>query len=125
MEADMAIVLIVDDDAETTTLLENIIRMGGHEPHSVNESKHALKAVENIMPELILLDIMMAEVNGIALCKLIKSDPMIMHIPVVMISALSDEGTKRDAFNAGANDFIKKPIHPKSFLKQIEKTLNQ
>ncbi|RJP50077.1 MAG: response regulator [Anaerolineaceae bacterium] len=121
----MAKILIVDDDVETTTLLEGIIKMGGHEPHSINESKHALKAVEDTMPALILLDIMMAEINGIALCKLIKSDPAITHIPVVIISALSDEGTKKDASNAGANDFITKPIHPKNLLRRIEQILNE
>jgi DNA-binding response OmpR family regulator len=121
----MAKILIVDDDVETTKLLEGIIKMNGHEPYSINESRNALKITEDIMPDLILLDIMMAEINGIALCKLIKSDPIISHIPVVMVSALSDEGTKRDSFNAGANEFIKKPIIPKNFVQQINTLLKK
>ncbi|MDP1547960.1 MAG: response regulator [Anaerolineales bacterium] len=120
----MAKILIVDDDLETIELLSNIVKLGGHEPHSVNESRHALKAVETVMPDLILLDIMMAEITGIAICKLIKSDPNLSHIPVFMVSALSDEGTKRDAANAGANKFITKPILPRDFIQQINDTVN-
>lgn len=120
----MAKILIVDDDIETTNLLESIIKLNGHEPFSINESKNALEATKSILPDLILLDIMMAEINGIAICKFIKSDPAISHIPVVMVSALSDEGSKRDARNAGANAFITKPIAPNKFINEISSMLS-
>lgn len=120
----MAKILIVDDDIETTKLLEEIIKLNGHEPFSINESRNALKKTEDLLPDLVLLDIMMAEINGIALCKLMKSSPAISHIPVIMVSALNDEGTKRDSFNAGADEFITKPIIPKDFVKRINTALN-
>ena len=121
----MAKILIVDDDLETTKLFEGIIKTSGHEPFSIIESKNAIKAIEIFEPDLVLLDIMMAQINGIALCKLIKSDPKTTDIPIVMVSALNDEGTKRDSYNAGANDFIVKPIAPKSFLAQINSILDK
>lgn len=121
----MAKILIVDDDIETTSLLESIIKTYGHEPFSINESKHALESTKSLMPDLILLDIMMAEINGIAICKFIKSDSSISHIPVVMVSALGDEGTKRDAANAGANSFITKPIIPNKFMQEINTILEE
>lgn len=119
----MAKILIVDDDHETIKLLESIVRSKGHEPFSVSESKNAIKAVETIMPDIILLDIMMAEINGIAICKLIKSSPDLNHIPVVMVSALNDEGSKKDAYNAGANEFLTKPIYPNEFMRRINEML--
>lgn len=122
---EMANILIVDDDIETIKLIEGIIKTDGHKPFSVTESKNALEAVKSILPDLILLDIMMAEINGIAICKLIKSDPAISRIPVVMVSALGDEGTKRDAAKAGADAFITKPIFPKHFLQTIEGVLKR
>ncbi|MBL8063813.1 MAG: response regulator [Anaerolineales bacterium] len=121
----MAKILIVDDDLETIKLLESIVKMDGHEPFAIHESRNALKAVETIMPDLVLLDIMMAEINGIAICKLIRSDPKISHTKVIMVSALNDDGTKRDAANAGANQFITKPILPRIFLSQIKDVLEQ
>jgi two-component system cell cycle response regulator len=121
----MAKILIIDDDFETVKLLEAVTRMDGHEISSILESREAVKAVETYMPDLVLLDIMMPEISGIGVCKLIKSNPGTSHIKVIMVSALADDGTKRDALNAGADHFITKPILPRSFLIQINKVLDE
>jgi CheY-like chemotaxis protein len=119
----MAKIMIIDDDPETIKLLESIINMEGHETHAVEESKKAIHEVESYMPDLVLLDIMMPEINGIAVCKLIKSNSLTSHIKVMMVSALNDEGTRKDSFNAGANQFVTKPIHPSVFIQQIKALL--
>lgn len=119
----MSKILIVDDDAETTTLLSTLVRAMGHEPTSEIVSANAVHTARVVQPDLILLDIMMFEINGIELCKLFKSDPALAHVPVVMVSALSDEGSKKDSFNAGAVDFMTKPIHAKEFSKRINAIL--
>lgn len=119
----MAKILIVDDDHETATLLTGIVQANGHEAVSVNDSKNAISSAEDYHPDLILLDIMMAEINGIMLCKLIKSNPLLSNVPVMMVSALSDEGTKRDSANAGASGFVSKPIRMKDFAQQIDTVL--
>lgn len=115
----MAKILIIDDDVETTKLLESIVELDGHETDSVNESKKAIHVVESYMPDLVLLDIMMPEINGITICRLIKSNTKTNHIKVMMISALSDDGTKQDSFNAGADQFVTKPILPRILTRQI------
>ncbi|MCC7118208.1 MAG: response regulator [Anaerolineales bacterium] len=115
----MAKILIVDDDLQTTTLIEGLVKHINHQPFSVNESKNALKAAEDLQPDLILLDIMMGEINGIALCKLIKSTPHLAHIPIIMVSALDDIGSKKDSANAGANDYITKPLMAHSFAAKV------
>lgn len=119
----MAKIFIVDDDRETTLLLEAVIQTGGHEAFSVNDSTKALSAIKATLPDVILLDIMMPDINGITLCKQIKTDPGLSHIPIAMISALSDEGSKRDSFNAGAAAFISKPILPTDLLNKIKDLL--
>jgi len=119
----MAKILIIDDDTETIKLLESIVQLDGHNTNSVSESKQAYLTVETYMPDLVLLDIMMPEINGIAICKLIKSNPQTNHIKVMMISALSDEGTKRDSKNAGADQFVTKPILPRVLTQQINDLL--
>ena len=116
----MAKILIVDDDIETTALFENLIRKDGHYPVSVNTSLTAIETIKAELPDLILLDIMMPDVNGIELCKMIKANQPIKHIPVMMVSALSDRGTKRDATNAGAEDFLTKPVLPQDFTKKLK-----
>lgn len=121
----MAKILIVDDDVETTNLLESVVKMNGHQAFSVNASRNALNSVATVMPDLILMDIMMADINGIALCKLIKADPETSRIAIVMVSALNDEGSKRDSFNAGATDFITKPIQVKELGQRIKSVLGE
>lgn len=121
----MAKILVVDDDIETAQLFENIIKSYNHEVLAVTESRNTIKAIKDFQPNLILLDIMMAHINGITLCKLIKSDPVMQKIPVMMVSALSDDGTKRDAANAGADDFLVKPVLPKFFLSKINEVLER
>ncbi|MBI2332096.1 MAG: response regulator [Chloroflexi bacterium] len=100
-------------------LLESILQLEGHETDSVSESKHAVHLVESFMPDLVLLDIMMPEINGITICKLIKSNQKTSHIKVMMVSALSDDGTKRDSLNAGADQFVTKPILPRMLIQQV------
>lgn len=119
----MAKILIIDDDIETTNLLESIVQLDGHETRSVHESRNAFQVVEMFMPDLVLLDIMMPEINGIAICKLIKSNPQTDHTKVMMVSALSDEGTKRDSMNAGADQFVTKPILPRILTRQVNDLL--
>jgi len=121
----MAKILIVDDDAQTTALLESMVKMTGNEPTSVNLSRHAIQVARSINPDIILLDIMMEGINGIELCKLLKADANLGSIPVVMVSALSDIGSKRDSFNAGAIDFITKPVLPRDFAERIQEILRR
>lgn len=119
----MAKIMIVDDDIQTTALIEGLVKHISHQPFSVNESRNAIKIAEDLQPDLILLDIMMAEINGIALCKLIKSTPHLAHIPVIMVSALDDIGSKKDSANAGADDYITKPLMAHSFAAKIKALL--
>jgi DNA-binding response OmpR family regulator len=121
----MAKILIIDDDFETIKLLEAILQLDGHKASSIQESKNALQAVESFMPDLVLLDIMMPEINGIAVCKLIKSKSDTSHVKVMMVSALADDGTRRDANNAGADQFVTKPILPRVLTQQINKLLEK
>ena len=115
----MSKILIVDDDMETTKLLENLLKMNGHEPKSVNNSVNAIEIASSILPDLVLMDIMMPGINGIQLCKMFQSTQNLKHIPIIIVSALSDVGSKKDAFNAGAKDFITKPFLPKELAQKI------
>lgn len=115
----MSKILIVDDDMETTKLLENLLRMNGYESTSVNNSVNAVEIASSILPDLVLMDIMMPGINGIQLCKMFQSTQTLKHIPIIIVSALSDIGSKKDAFNAGARDFITKPFLPKELAQKI------
>lgn len=115
----MAKILIVDDDKETTNLLEKIVMMKGHQPASVNNSVKAVEQAHSIQPDIILMDILMPEINGIQLCKIFKAIPELKHIPIIIVSALNDTGSQRDTLNAGASDFLSKPVNPDVLAEKI------
>lgn len=121
----MAKILIIDDDIQTTKLLESILTMNGHQASSVNNSMSAVEVANSNIPDLILLDIMMPGINGIQLCKIFQSTPDLKLIPVIIVSALNDVGSKKDAFNAGAKDFLTKPIRSTDLSEKIKTLLSQ
>jgi len=116
----MAKILIIDDDIQTTKLLETILKLHNHQPISVNNSSSAVEAANLTAPDLILLDIMMPGINGIQLCKIFQSTPNLKHIPVIIISALNDVGSKKDAIGAGAKDFLTKPIRSTDLADKVK-----
>ncbi|MCA2001784.1 MAG: response regulator [Chloroflexi bacterium] len=119
----MAKILIIDDDEQTTKLLEGMVKMNGHDAILLNNSADAVEAANSTMPDLILLDIMMPGINGIELCKIFHSTSTLKDIPVIIVSALNDIGSKKDSFNAGAKDFITKPVLPKDLAQKMNALL--
>lgn len=119
----MAKILIIDDDVQTTKLLEGMVMLQGHQSTSVNNSMEAVEVARTVSPDLVLLDIMMPGINGIDLCKIFQSTSELKHIPIVIVSALDDIGSKKDAANAGAKEFLTKPILPKVLAQKITSLL--
>ena len=120
----MAKIFIVDDDPLITSLFEKLVQGDGHQVVGVNNSWTAIEKIKEEAPDVILMDIMMPKVNGVELCRMIKAAPDIKHIPVIMVSALSDKGTQNDSFNAGAADFLVKPVKKNQLLKKLDAILN-
>lgn len=120
----MAKILIIDDDIQTTKLLEGIVSLHGHQATIVTNSMTAVEVANSNIPDLILLDIMMPGINGIQLCKIFQSTPDLKHIPIIMVSALDDVGSKKDAYNAGAKDFLSKPVRPNELTNKINALIN-
>lgn len=121
----MAKILIVDDDEDTISLLSSLLESQGYKPAAETISRHAIETAYSLRPDLILLDIMMHDLNGIELCRMIKNDPALAHIPIMMVSALHDQGSKKDAFKAGAVDFITKPIRKLEFIQRVQTALGR
>jgi DNA-binding response OmpR family regulator len=121
----MAKILIIDDDVQTTKLLESIVRLHGHETALVHNSMNAVEVANSIAPDIILLDIMMPGISGIELCKMFHSTSELKDIPIIIVSALNDVGSKKDAFNAGAKEFLTKPIYSSDLINKIDALLTE
>ena len=103
-------VLVVDDLEQNVKLLE--VKLSGeyYTVFTAYSGIEALEKVKDTSPDIILLDVMMPELDGFETCKRLKSDPETAHIPVVMITALSDIEDRIQGLNSGADDFLTKPI---------------
>jgi len=120
----MTKILVIDDDVNTTWLMDNIFSKVGYEIHSVNNSNFAVNEALTVKPDLIILDLMMPGTDGIRTCQALQANPDTKDIPILMFSAVGDVNSKVEAFNAGARDFITKPVHVEELKSRIKNWLN-
>jgi signal transduction histidine kinase len=112
-------ILIVDDQPANLQLLQRLLADQGHHVRAARSGPRALAAVAAARPDLILLDIMMPEMDGYAVCRQLQADPRTRDIPVLFLSALSDADDKLLGFAAGAVDYITKPFHAGEVLARV------
>ena len=103
-------ILIVDDDSRGRETLEAVLTGLGHNLHFCDNGLDALKQASILQPDLILLDVMMPGIDGFEVCRRIRADPLLADVPVVMTTALDDKASRLEGIEAGADDFISKPI---------------
>ena len=113
-------ILVVDDDPDIVEILRYNLSLGGYDVKSAFNGKEAIKKAKIFLPEIILLDVMMPEMDGIEACSLIKEIPSLVNTRIIFLSARSEDYTQLSAFDAGADDYISKPVKPKILLKKIE-----
>jgi DNA-binding response OmpR family regulator len=114
-------IMIVDDDVDATTLLENFLTMDGYEPTSVNDSTAVMKLANSLEPDLFLLDLMMPVLDGFKLCRQLRENPKFSDTPIIIITALNDSDSRVVAFGAGANEYLTKPYQPNDLRAIIKK----
>jgi CheY-like chemotaxis protein len=113
-------ILIVDDTVENIDILSNIIK-NDYKVKIAISGKIALKIINSTQkPDLILLDIMMPEMDGYEVCKILKSNVDTKNIPIIFISALDDDISEEKGLKLGAVDYISKPINPAIVMKRIQ-----
>ncbi len=103
-------ILIVDDTPANLRALTLMLEEQGYQPRPVSSGKLALQAAQSDPPDLILLDIMMPEMDGFELCRLLKQNQRLRNIPIIFLSALNETADKVKAFAAGGVDYITKPF---------------
>jgi HD-like signal output (HDOD) protein/CheY-like chemotaxis protein len=103
-------ILIVDDEERNIRLLKAMLLSEEYQLTGVLSGKEALESLDEINPDIILLDVMMPEIDGFEVCSLIKQDEKTRAIPVIIVTALDEKEHRTQAMEAGADDFISKPV---------------
>ena len=112
-------ILVVDDDPDIVEILRYNLSLAGYEVKSASNGKECIKKAKLFLPEIILLDVMMPEMDGIEACSLLKEIPSLVNTRIIFLSARNEDYTQLSAFDAGADDYISKPVKPKILLKKI------
>jgi two-component system phosphate regulon response regulator PhoB len=113
-------VVIIDDEPFILMMLEDKLTRAGLQVVTSRESVTALETIRNVMPDLIILDWMMPEMSGIELCRLIKADPEVAHIPLFMLTAKGQEEDEKLGLKCGVARYITKPFSPKALLDLVQ-----
>lgn len=112
-------ILVVDDILPNVKLLEAKLRNEYYEVFSATSGEEALKIASEERPDLVLLDIMMPGMDGYEVCRRLKATPELTHIPVVMVTALTDVEDKVRGLEVGADDFLSKPINDIALMARV------
>ncbi|MEJ6389321.1 diguanylate cyclase [Gymnodinialimonas ulvae] len=116
-------ILIVDDVATNRIVMKVKLAAACYEVEQAENGAEALRAAREGKPDLILLDIMMPDMSGVDVCRALKADPATAAIPVVLITALSDHDAKMEGLEAGADDFLIKPVEEVTLLARVRSLL--
>jgi len=116
-------VLVIDDSTTNIVLLQAILFKKGYEIQTALSVKEAYSIMEKKLPDLILLDLLMPRVNGYDFLKEIKSNDTMQNIPVVVVSALTDQENIKKTIEFGAHSFVKKPVEIQNLVELVDSIL--
>ncbi|MDO8734886.1 MAG: response regulator [Elusimicrobiota bacterium] len=119
----MSKILAIDDDSTTLQLLDFFLTKHKYEVTIASNGVDGIKKAQEIMPDLILLDVMMPHMDGIEVCKKLRADGKTAKIPILFLSALSQDVEVMRGLMAGSDGYIVKPFEPDNLLKSIEKLM--
>src|SRR5512140_3444897 len=118
-------IAIVEDEAELASLIEYNLGRHGYEAQILGGAKGTLRALEQARPDLVLLDVMLPDVDGFELCRQIRQSPVLGRIPVLFLTARSDEVDRVLGLEIGGDDYMTKPFSPRELIARVKAHLRR
>ena len=118
-------ILLVDDEPDIIEILSFNLKQEGYNVFSASNGKEAIDKARKIKPHLIIMDVMMPVMDGIESCELIREDKTINDVVIMFLTARGEDFSQLAAFDAGADDYVTKPVKPKIFISKVKAILRR
>lgn len=116
-------VLVVDDEPMTRTLLQLMLAPADYEVFEAGDGFEALEKLESQMPDIMVLDVMMPNMDGLALCRILREREDTKNLPIILLSAKTTPDAIQEGLLAGANRYLTKPVSRKNLLESLKELL--
>jgi two-component system, OmpR family, phosphate regulon response regulator PhoB len=118
-------ILVVDDERDVTELLAYTLKAKGFVVEAVNDPHRSIGVARTFLPDLIILDVMMPDLTGIQICRMVRADAKLKKVPVIFLTAKAEEGDRIQGLETGADDYLCKPFSTKELILRIQTILRR
>ena len=118
-------ILVVEDEADLAELVAINLRGAGHDVTIAHDGSTAMAELQRAQPDLLVLDVMLPDMSGLEICRRLRRNPQTVRLPVVMLTARSDEVDRVVGFEVGADDYVPKPFSPRELVLRVEAILRR
>ncbi|HZP61378.1 MAG TPA: response regulator [Opitutaceae bacterium] len=119
-----ALILSVDDERDVTELVHFHLTRAGHDVLTAATGREALECIRLHRPDLILLDLMLPDIDGLGVCEILRHNPATATIPVVILTAWATTDARHHGLDVGALDYLTKPFSPKELVARVQRLLD-
>ena len=121
----MSKILVVEDDPDIANLIRHYLEKSGHTVQNLTTGAGVLTRLRADPADLVILDLMLPEIDGLAICQAMRNDPALARIPVIMVTARGDEADRVAGFELGTDDYVTKPFSPKELSARVTALLRR
>ncbi len=118
-------ILIVDDEPDVADLVAYHLKAKGYRVETVNSPTVSIGTARSFLPDLVILDIMMPDLNGIQVCRILRADPRFARVPIIFLTAKAEEADRISGFETGCDDYICKPFSTKELVLRVQSILRR
>lgn len=118
-------ILVVDDEPDVTNLLAYHLRARGFAVEALNDPLRSIGTARSFLPDVVILDVMMPDLSGIQICRMLRADPQLQRVPVLFLTARVEENDRIQGLETGADDYVAKPFSPKELVLRVQALLRR
>ena len=118
-------IMVIEDDPDVSMVLDGLFKMSGYEGYFYSSGEKAVEDVENVFPDLVIMDLMMPGISGFEVCQILRASGKTKNIPLIAITGYDSKENRHKIFLAGIDDYMPKPFDVKMLLQKIENLISK